>query len=251
MNVSNVQLVAIRGKEVFGNLYEFDDPSWVGLGEERGKHRFGPASLLDVKTSRVKAKDVEITETEFPAASLAEIDGQLLYKDEWTIFPGTLFIIVLPPRWVARNLFTSFEGRHPRLMEGVDADGALCYYGTLSNVHPAILRIEVEVVQDDADYMRARADRALRCFVLRRTARHPGEAPREEAAGSSNVDFARGACSQFGLVMRCTLASGALTELNSLPCSQTVAGRVHLGASPCIRIPYKCEGMSLTTLAFC
>lgn len=158
MEVSNVQLVTVRANEVFAHLYEFSGRSWVGFGEERGKRHFGPASLLELKTTRITTTDVDIIETEFPPVQLAEIDGHLLYRDEWTILPHSLFILVLPPRCVAKDLLVNFEGEEFRFMKSVDGGGSLYYYGTFSNRNPAVLRIEAEIIQDDADYMRVRGE---------------------------------------------------------------------------------------------
>lgn len=158
MNVSNVAVLTVTEGDPLclnATLFSFDRRAWVGL-REQGEFRFGPAALLPIASNETRSakRRVKIKEAQFPLAHLAEIDGRFVYKDQWTIPRGTLFILVMPPGYVGSDMHVFADEKPLRLMTGVDDQGALYYYTTFEDA--PILGIEMVVGRDDQKYLEAR-----------------------------------------------------------------------------------------------
>ncbi len=140
-------------------LYEFRDPKWVSVHWNRSGTNLGPITLLDDYQNDLKILE-NFSVTEFEEKEIPTEHGHKLvisHHDTWTIPPWTIYVLVLPPGFIATHILGRIQTSdwNPELKIASSQDCRIFYYAILGEAdHQFIYQIELRAEENQRKFQK-------------------------------------------------------------------------------------------------
>jgi hypothetical protein len=160
MRVNNVLVDEVVTTEIGGpaklrsTLYEFSEAQWVSVHGERGSRRLGPITLLKEHAEDLERID-DFRVTEFPPRPIHADDKAITFRENWTIPPGTVYVIVPPGEFVATRIAAQ-SGAGVSFEVAANAERGLFYFATFRTPDVPEYQIEARFEYNPSECERIR-----------------------------------------------------------------------------------------------